>query len=78
MGDGPLAMMGLMAIYTNMHLLLLSWSGEWWLQEAGVVRGDTPHPRSGAGAVRRYPISKVRETPVKRVDTERGSQRADR
>ena len=28
------------------------WSGE-------QLRGDTPHPRSGAKAIRRYPTSKV-------------------
>ena len=26
----------------------------------GAVRRDTPHPRSGAAAQRRYPMSKVR------------------
>ena len=54
-------------------------------------RGDTPHPRSGAVAKRRYPMSKVRSisreetthvqgkrNPSKMVGVEREHQRADR
>ena len=54
-------------------------------------RGDTPHPRSGAVAKRRYPMSEVRSisreetphlqgkwNPSKMVGAEREHQRADR
>ena len=51
---------------------------------------ETPHPKSRAAAVRRYPTSKVRSSheeipqvqgkrnPTKTVGTERGHQRVDR
>ena len=58
--------------------LSIGMSGEWWLCGVGVAsgreeiphvqgqeqwpRGDTPRPRSGAAAVRRYPMSKVRSS----------------
>ena len=57
--------------------------------DIGVLRGATPRSRSGRGAVRRYPLSKVRSSheeiphiqgkrnPSKTVGAARGHQRAN-
>ena len=50
--------------------------------EWGAAEGDTPHPRSAAAAVRRYPDSKVssgshEETPQSKVRSSRGIGKCD-